>query len=103
MLLACALYMVHMYIPSRQMLQAASNIAPRGVYVCGNTTTTSGLTVTLAREGGGSGDFALEAGALVLADQGHYFHHIISLQTTTTDCVLVIDTQFRNLSSLKST
>ena len=73
MLLACALYMVHMYIPSRQMLQAASNIAPRGVYVCGNTTTTSGLTVTLAREGGGSGDFALEAGALVLADQGHYF------------------------------
>ena len=52
------------------MLQAASNIAPRGVYVCGNTTTTSGLTVTLVKEGGGSGDFALEAGALVLADQG---------------------------------
>jgi hypothetical protein len=51
------------------MLQAASNIAPRGVYVCGNTTTTSGLTVTLVKEGG-SGDFALEAGALVLADQG---------------------------------
>ncbi|XP_033631713.1 DNA helicase MCM8-like [Asterias rubens] len=52
-----------------QMLQAVSNVAPRGVYVCGNTTTTSGLTVTLSKEGG-SGDFALEAGALVLGDQG---------------------------------
>ncbi len=60
-----------MYVPITcfQMLQAASNIAPRGVYVCGNTTTTSGLTVTLVREAG-SGEFALEAGALVLADQG---------------------------------
>ena len=53
-----------------QMLQAAANITPRGVYVCGNTTTTSGLTVTLTKEGGGSGNYALEAGALVLADQG---------------------------------
>ena len=53
------------------MLQAAANITPRGVYVCGNTTTTSGLTVTLTKEGGGSGNYALEAGALVLADQGN--------------------------------
>ncbi|KAK7103109.1 DNA helicase MCM8-like [Littorina saxatilis] len=53
-----------------QMLQAASCIAPRSVYVCGNTTTTSGLTVTLTRDAGSGGDFALEAGALVLADQG---------------------------------
>ena len=29
-----------------QMLQAAASIAPRSVYVCGNTTTTSGLTVS---------------------------------------------------------
>ncbi|XP_067845527.1 DNA helicase MCM8 isoform X2 [Heptranchias perlo] len=49
--------------------EAVCNIAPRGVYVCGNTTTTSGLTVTLSRESG-SGDFALEAGALILGDQG---------------------------------
>lgn len=53
-----------------QMLQAASALAPRSVYVCGNTTTTSGLTVTLCREAGSGGDFALEAGALVLADHG---------------------------------
>ena len=51
------------------MLQAAANLAPRGVYVCGNTTSTAGLTVSLSKETG-SGDFALEAGALVLADQG---------------------------------
>ena len=51
------------------MLQAVANVAPRGVYVCGNTTTSSGLTVTLNREGG-SGNYSLEAGALVLADQG---------------------------------
>ncbi|KAK1337281.1 hypothetical protein QTO34_001907 [Cnephaeus nilssonii] len=52
-----------------QMLQAVCNVAPRGVYVCGNTTTTSGLTVTLSKDNS-SGDFALEAGALVLGDQG---------------------------------
>ncbi|XP_039594602.1 DNA helicase MCM8 isoform X2 [Polypterus senegalus] len=52
-----------------QMLQALSRIAPRGVYVCGNASTSSGLTVTLSRDSA-SGDFALEAGALVLADQG---------------------------------
>ena len=52
------------------MLQAAANLAPRGVYVCGNTTTASGLTVTLSKEAGSGGDYALEAGALVLADQG---------------------------------
>ncbi|XP_006894296.1 PREDICTED: DNA helicase MCM8 isoform X2 [Elephantulus edwardii] len=52
-----------------QMLQAVCNVAPRGVYVCGNTTTTSGLTVTLSKDSS-SGDFTLEAGALVLGDQG---------------------------------
>ena len=51
-----------------QMLQAVANISPRGVYVCGSYSSTSGLTVTLLREG--SGDNVLEAGALVLADQG---------------------------------
>ncbi|TSM77312.1 DNA helicase MCM8 [Bagarius yarrelli] len=52
-----------------QMLQAVCNVAPRGIYVCGNTTTTTGLTVSLSRDSG-SGDYALEAGALVLGDQG---------------------------------
>ncbi|XP_071961751.1 DNA helicase MCM8-like [Antedon mediterranea] len=52
-----------------QMLKAAANVAPRGVYVCGNTTSATGLTVTLSKESG-TGDYALEAGALVLSDQG---------------------------------
>ncbi len=39
----------------------------RGVFVTGNTSTTSGLTVTLSRDQ--SSDCAIEAGALVLADQ----------------------------------
>lgn len=51
-----------------QMLKAVAGIAPRGVYVCGNTTSTAGLTVAVVREA--SGDFALEAGALVLGDRG---------------------------------
>ncbi|BES89408.1 DNA replication licensing factor [Nesidiocoris tenuis] len=50
------------------LLHAAAAVAPRGVYVCGNTTSSCGLTVTLTRESGG--DFALEAGALVLANHG---------------------------------
>ncbi|KAI9209157.1 MCM2/3/5 family-domain-containing protein [Polychytrium aggregatum] len=52
-----------------QMLTAACKVAPRGVYVCGNATTTSGLTVTMCKDSD-SGDTALEAGALVLGDQG---------------------------------
>ena len=52
-----------------QMLRAISNVAPRGVYVCGSYSSSSGLTVTLMKEAG-TGDYVLEAGALVLADQG---------------------------------
>ncbi|KAJ1926821.1 hypothetical protein FBU59_007280, partial [Linderina macrospora] len=53
-----------------QMLTAVGQIAPRGVYVCGTSgISSSGLTVTLVKEAG-SGDFALEAGALVLSDMG---------------------------------
>lgn len=52
-----------------QMLRAAAMVHPRGVYVCGNTATGTGLTVTLVRDPQ-TGDHALEAGALVLADQG---------------------------------
>jgi len=52
-----------------QMLSAAVKVAPRGVYVCGSSgVSTSGLTVTLVR--GSGSDYALEAGALVLGDQG---------------------------------
>lgn len=51
-----------------QLLQAATLAAPRGVYVCGNACTASGLTVSLTRSEGAG--FTLEAGSLVLADRG---------------------------------
>lgn len=53
-----------------QMLRAACALAPRSVYVSANTTTATGLTVTVSKESGSGGDVVLEAGALVLADQG---------------------------------
>ncbi|KAG7197523.1 hypothetical protein KM043_017636 [Ampulex compressa] len=52
-----------------QMLQACTRVAVKGVYVCGNTSTSSGLTVTFTK-GNGRNDYALEPGALVLADKG---------------------------------
>ena len=56
-------------IGKSQMLTATSALAPRGVYVCGNTTSSSGLTVTVVKDQL-TGDFVLEAGALVMGDQG---------------------------------
>ena len=41
-----------------------------GVYVCGSATTSSGLTVTLTKDAGNGNEYSLEAGALVLGDQG---------------------------------
>eukprot|EP00750_Incisomonas_marina_P001173 INCI10966.2.p1 GENE.INCI10966.2~~INCI10966.2.p1 ORF type:complete len:604 (-),score=114.40 INCI10966.2:97-1908(-) len=52
-----------------EMLNAVHKLAPRGIYVSGTTTSSSGLTVTLVRDTS-SGEFGLEAGALVLGDQG---------------------------------
>ena len=63
--------------PTPQMLTAAARLAPRGVYVAGNTTSSSGLTVTVVKDA--SGDFALEAGALVMGDQVR----------SPSDCVLI--------------
>jgi DNA helicase MCM8 len=51
-----------------QMLNAATQLAARSVYVGGNTASATGLTVTLTKEEGG--ETGIEAGALVLADQG---------------------------------
>jgi DNA helicase MCM8 len=51
-----------------QMLLAATQLAARSVYVGGNTSSTTGLTVSLTKEE--RGETGIEAGALVLADQG---------------------------------
>jgi DNA helicase MCM8 len=52
-----------------QLLKFVVNIAPRAVYVCGNAASNAGLTVTLQKDAT-TGESALEAGALVLSDQG---------------------------------
>ena len=57
-------------------MRAAAAIAPKSVFVCGNTATTAGLTVALSRDSGSKGmsgggsDVCIEAGALILADRG---------------------------------
>ena len=50
-------------------LQAAARVAPRGSYSCGSTSSTAGLTASVVRDSL-TGEFAFEAGTLVLADRG---------------------------------
>lgn len=52
-----------------QLLQFAARVAPRAVYTTGKGATAAGLTAAVVREKN-SGDYYLEAGALVLADGG---------------------------------
>jgi replicative DNA helicase Mcm len=52
-----------------QMLSFASRVAPRGLFATGRGSTAAGLTAAVVKEGG-TGNFVLEAGALVLADKG---------------------------------
>ncbi|XP_020712510.2 DNA helicase MCM8-like [Athalia rosae] len=52
-----------------QLLQACARVASKGVYVCGTSSTSTGLTVTLAKDKS-TGECVLEPGALVLADKG---------------------------------
>jgi len=51
-----------------QLLLYTSKTAPRGLYTTGRGSTAAGLTAAVVKEAGGS--FVLEAGALVLADNG---------------------------------
>ncbi|QIW23332.1 minichromosome maintenance protein MCM [Sulfolobus sp. S-194] len=52
-----------------QILQFAARVAPRAVYTTGKGSTAAGLTATVTRDKN-TGDYYLEAGALVLADGG---------------------------------
>ncbi|MFC6722530.1 LAGLIDADG family homing endonuclease [Halobacteriaceae archaeon SHR40] len=54
-----------------QLLQYIKNIAPRSVYTSGKGSSAAGLTAAAVRDDFGEGQqWTLEAGALVLADQG---------------------------------
>lgn len=52
-----------------QLLQFTSKVAPRGLYTSGKGSTAAGLTATVLRDKA-TGEYYLEAGALVLADGG---------------------------------
>jgi replicative DNA helicase Mcm len=52
-----------------QMLNFSAKVAPRGLMTTGRGSTAAGLTAAVVKEGG-TGNFVLEAGALVLADKG---------------------------------
>lgn len=52
-----------------QLLQYAARISPRGIYTSGKGSTAAGLTAAVVRDKT-TGDYYLEAGALVLADGG---------------------------------
>eukprot|EP00210_Caulerpa_lentillifera_P002909 g2777.t1 len=52
-----------------ELLKSAATIAPRGVYVCGNTSSATGLTASVIKDNI-TGEFTFEAGAMVLAHEG---------------------------------
>lgn len=51
-----------------QMLQSCFDVAPKSVFVTATGASTTGLTVTITK--GAGNEFVMEAGALVLADEG---------------------------------
>jgi replicative DNA helicase Mcm len=57
-------------IGKSQLLRYVVQLAPRGIYASGKSSTSAGLTATAIKDEFGDGRWTLEAGALVLADQG---------------------------------
>lgn len=60
-----------------QLMQYAAKLSPRGVISSGRGSSSAGLTVTAIRDGG---QWALEAGALILAD-GQLLNHAHSINS----------------------
>lgn len=53
-----------------QLLTSVANIAPRGLFTSGSSSTAAGLTAAAIKDEFSEGAWSLEAGALVLADMG---------------------------------
>eukprot|EP00759_Apiculatamorpha_spiralis_P041885 PhF_6_TR40330/c0_g1_i1/m.59960/K02542/MCM6; DNA replication licensing factor MCM6 len=56
-------------VAKSHLLKWISKVAPRGIYTSGKTSTAAGLTASVARDMD-TGEFTIEAGALMLADNG---------------------------------
>ncbi|MHC1611350.1 MAG: minichromosome maintenance protein MCM [Candidatus Methanospirareceae archaeon] len=57
-------------VAKSQLLTYLVNLAPRGLYTSGKSSSAAGLTAAAVRDEFGEGRWTLEAGALVLADKG---------------------------------
>lgn len=57
-------------IGKSQLLRYVKEIAPRGVYASGKSSSAAGLTAAAVKDNFGEGQWTIEAGALVLADKG---------------------------------
>lgn len=57
-------------VAKSQMLLYLVNLAPRGLYTGGKSSSSAGLTAAAVKDEFGEGRWTLEAGALVLADKG---------------------------------
>ncbi|KAL3139786.1 hypothetical protein ABBQ38_004088 [Trebouxia sp. C0009 RCD-2024] len=71
-------HLVHVRVLGKsQLMQYAAKLSPRGVISSGRGSSSAGLTVTAIRDGG---QWALEAGALILAD-GQLLNHAHSINS----------------------
>lgn len=57
-------------VAKSQLLRYMSGLAPRGIFASGKSATGAGLTAAAVKDDFGDGRWTLEAGAMVLADQG---------------------------------
>lgn len=57
-------------VAKSQLIRYMTDLAPRGVYASGKSSSAAGLTAAATKDDFGEGRWVLEAGALVLADKG---------------------------------